>query len=286
MRKSQSSLTATGITFARAVESEKPATERICYDPYARQMISPWFYHVLRFFIVIGYAERRGPGVMGYLAARDRYIDDALQDFLERGLQQLVILGAGFDSRAYRFEKLRSQVKIFEVDHPATQSTKLSRLQAIFGEVPSWVTFVPVDFNTQSLEGRLLESGYDSGLKTLFIWQGVSMYLTAEAVDATLSFVQRSSAPGSAIIFDYIYQSVLEGQQKHGEVSGMRRYRFMTGEGLTFGIPEGKIGDFLTARGFRQFKDVDAEGLKKAYFTGVNAARRVTPGYGIATAIV
>src|SRR5512139_2654490 len=177
MRKNQTSITAAGIAVMRAVESEKPEDERICHDPYARKFIPAWMYYVLGFFIRSGYAEWRGPGVNGFLAARDRYIDDVLQNSLSEGLQQLVILGAGYDSRSYRFDL--TGVKVFEVDHPATQVDKLAKLQATFGKIPEHVTYVPVDFNTQTLERCLLESGYDPKRKTLFIWQGVSMYLTS-----------------------------------------------------------------------------------------------------------
>jgi methyltransferase (TIGR00027 family) len=286
MRRNQTSLTAAGIATARAIESEKPEGERICYDPYARRFAPGWLYFMTALFVKLGYAERRGPGVMGFLAARDRYIDDILQGFLEDGLQQLVILGAGFDSRAYRFDGLRDRVKVFEVDHPATQANKLARVQAIFGEIQKHVTYVPVDFNTQTLEQRLPESGYDANLKTLFIWQGVTMYLTAEGVDETLRFVVQHSAPGSAIVFDYIYRLVLDGVQKHGEVSNMRRYRFMTGEGLTFGIEEGTVESFLKERGFRQVRDMDANGLRQAYFTGKNTGRKIASGYEIVVAEV
>jgi methyltransferase (TIGR00027 family) len=280
MRKNQSSITAAGIAVMRAIESEKPAGERICYDPYARRFIPAWMYHVFGFFIKVGYAEVRGPGVNGFLAARDRYIDDVLQSFLDNGLEQLVILGAGFDSRPYRFDRLR-HIKTFEVDHPATQADKLARVRSVFGEAPSHVLYIPIDFDTQTLAERLLESGYDPTLKTLFVWQGVTMYLTQEAVDATLAFVVNHSAPGSAIVFDYIYQAVLDGAQKHGEVSGMRRYRFMTGEGLTFGIAEGASEALLKERGFHHVKDVSVADLKAAYFTGKNASRKVVGGYGI-----
>ena len=280
MRKNQSSLTAAGIAVARAVESDKPADERICYDPYARQFIPAWMYHILGFFIKTGYTEWRGPGVNGFLVVRDRYIDDVLQDFLAEGLQQLVILGAGYDSRAYRFDL--AGVKTFEVDHPATQAGKLAKVRAVFKKVPEHVVYVSVDFNTQTLADRLLESGYGPGLKTLFIWQGVTMYLTPEAVDTTLAFVAQRSGPGSAIVFDYVYQAVLAGAQQHSEISGMRRYRFMTGEGLTFGIPEGTVETFLRARGFQPVQDVSVEALKAAYFTGKNAGRNIAGGYGIA----
>jgi methyltransferase (TIGR00027 family) len=280
VRKNRSSLTATGIAIARAVESEKPANERICYDPYARQFVSTWLYRLLGFSIKAGYAELRGPGVNGFLLTRERYIDDVLRNFLDQGGQQLVILGAGYDSRLYRFD-IPARVKSFEVDHPLTQTDKLEKLQRIFGRIPEQVTYVPVDFNTQSLPERLLSSGYDPSRISLFIWQGVTMYLTPEGVDTTLAFVAKNAAPGSAIVFDYVYQSVLEGIQKQNEISNMRRYRFMTGEGLTFGIPEGTVGSFLRERGFRQVKDVSMHELKAAYFTGNNASRKVVGGYGI-----
>jgi methyltransferase (TIGR00027 family) len=286
MRRNQSSLTAAGIAVARAIESGKPAGERVCFDPYARQFAPGWLYSITALFVKIGYAERRGPGVVGFIVARDRYIDDVLQDFLKNGLQQLVILGAGLDSRAYRFDGLKDRVKVFEVDHPATQADKLARVQAIFGMIPAHVSYVPVDFNTQTLEQRLPESGYDPNLKTLFIWQGVTMYLTADAVDETLRFVVQHLAPGSAIVFDYIYRLVLDGVQKHGEVSNMRRYRFMTGEGLTFGIDEGMVESFLKERGFRQVRDMDGNSLRQAYFTGKNAGRKIASGYGIVVAEV
>ncbi|TLN18864.1 SAM-dependent methyltransferase [bacterium] len=281
MRKEQSSITAVGIAVARAVESARPAGERICYDPYARQFVPAWMYHLMGFFIRSGYAELRGPGVSGFLMARERYIDDVLQRSIDAGLQQLVILGAGFDARAYRFD-LVGRVKTFEVDHPATQADKLVKLRRIFGAVPAHVTYVAVDFNSQTLGERLLACGYDPGLTSLFIWQGVTMYLTAAAVDATLDFVVKHSAPGSAIVFDYLYQDALDGVRRQNEIGNMRRYRFMTGEGLTFAIPAGTVEAFLLARGFRQASDAGATQLKAAYFSGSNARRKVVAGYGIA----
>jgi methyltransferase (TIGR00027 family) len=286
VRRDQSSLTAAGIAIARGVESEKPEEERICYDPYARRFVPGWMYLTVAFFIKSGYAEWRGPGVVGFIVARDRYIDDVLHDFLNKGVQQLVILGAGYDSRAYRFNKLKDQIKVFEVDHPASQTDKKAKVKAVFGTIPEHVIYVPVDFNTQTLEGCLPESGYDPDLKTLFIWQGVTMYLTAEAVDNTLKFVLQHSAPGSAIVFDYVYRQVLDGVQKHSEITNMRRYRFMTGEGLTFGINEGAVEAFLKKRGFSQVRDIDSIGLKQAYFTGNNARRKIASGYGIVVALV
>jgi methyltransferase (TIGR00027 family) len=283
MRKNQSSLTAAGIAIARAVESARPADERICYDPYARLFVPAWMYHLLGFFIKSGYAELRGPGVTGFLMARERYIDDLLQKCLDEGLEQLVILGAGYDSRPYRFD-LPGRVKVFEIDHPVTQADKLAKVRKIFGRIPEHVRYVSVDFNTQTLSDCLLASGYDPGLISLFIWQGVTMYLTPAGIDSTLEFIVKNAAAGSVVVFDYVYQAVLDGIQKQSEISNMRRYHFMTGEGLTFGIPEATVREFFGRRGFQQIKDVNMDELKAMYFTGKNAIRKVVGGYGIASA--
>jgi methyltransferase (TIGR00027 family) len=280
MRKNQSSLTAAGIAIARAVESEKPVDERICNDPYARQFVPAWMLRLMGFFIKSGYAELRGPGVNGFLMARERYIDEVLKQFLGEGLQQLVILGAGYDSRGYRFD-LAGRVKVFEVDHPVTQAEKVTRVRRIFDKLPEHITYVPVDFNTQTLSECLVSSGYDPHQLSLFIWQGVTMYLTLSGVDATLDFIVKNSTQGSAVVFDYLYQAVLESIQKQNEIRNMRRYRFLTGEELTFGIPQGRVDAFLQARGFRQVKDVTTEELKTANFTGKNANRKMVSGYGI-----
>ena len=285
MRKNQTSMTAIGIAIVRGIESEKPEDRRICYDPYARQFVSPFLYKFVRFFDRIGYSEIKGPGVMGFLTVRERHIDEYLKTCLGDGLEQLVILGAGLDARAYRFDELKNGVRIFEVDHPASQATKLEKLKQVFGSQPAHVTYVGIDFNIQRLDERLFESGYDEHLKTLFIWQGVTQYLTPEAVDSTLAFIAGHSGSGSAVIFDYMYPTLLDGTVKRGEVSNMRGKRWVSGEMMTFGIPEGKITEFLEQRGFTQIQDADAKYLHDTYFTGEKANRTVAYGYAIASAV-
>ncbi|HSB66775.1 MAG TPA: SAM-dependent methyltransferase [Anaerolineales bacterium] len=281
MKEKQSSITAAGIAVARAVESEKAEGLRICYDPYAAKFLNPWFYRFMRFFINTGYAEWTGSGVLGFLVARCRYMDDLLQASLDDGLKQLVILGAGYDSRAYRFGELRRGVKVFEVDHPATQQLKMKKVKEVCGELPGFVSYVGVDFNRQTLEERLPASGYDEHQKTLFIWEGVVMYLSPEAVDGTLSFISHHSGGESQVVFDYIYSALLDGSVRHGEVSRMRRVRRFSGEGLTFSLSEGKAQGFLEERGFTDVTDVGSAELHKRYFVGVNARRKVAWGYGI-----
>ena len=175
---------------------------------------------------------------------------------------------------------------MFEVDHPATQAAKLKKLDAIFGARPAHVTYVPIDFNQETLAERLLESGYDERRETLFIWQGVTQYLTPAAVDDTLAFVAGHSGPGSSIIFDYMDTTLLGGVPRHGEINNMRRYRRLSGEGLVFGIPIDAIQTFLEARGFTQVTNADHVALEQAYYSGGSRPRKVADGYAIASAVV
>lgn len=284
MKTNRTSFTALGIALLRALESARPADERVCYDPFARRFIPLWMWVMGRFFDGIGYSERRGPGVVGFLAARERAIDEALLAGLGPDVRQVVLLGAGYDARAYRLDALRS-VTVFEVDQPSTQAEKVRKLKAILPQgLPGNVRFVPLDFNRQSLEQGMYAAGYDPAARNLFVWQGVIYYLASEAVDATLAFIAGQSAPGSRLIFDYAEQEYLSGS--HGEVRNTNRYGRITGEKLVFGIPAGGLEAFLMQRGFRLLADYGARELHELYFTGKRAKRSLSPGYSVAVAEV
>src|SRR5262249_6887035 len=120
---------------------------------------------------------------------------------------------------------------------------------------------------------------------TLFIWQGVTMYLTAEGIDSTLAFIVNHSGPGSAVIFDYLYNEALQDTSRRA-IRMMRRSAQASGEGFLFGIDEGQIEPFLTRRGFRDVHNADAADLKRLYFTGPNARRAPMTGVAIASARV
>jgi methyltransferase (TIGR00027 family) len=285
MKREQPSLTALGNAAFRALESEKKQNEKICDDPYARKFVPTLLYYIAKFTLVTGYAEWRSPGVMGLLVTRSRYMDDYLSERIRDGIKQLVILGAGYDSRAYRFEQLRDRVRVFEVDSYATQDIKKAKLVKIFGELPNHVTFVPVDFTRETLEKRLAESSYDEGAKTLFIMEGVAMYLNPEAMDNIMSFVNGYSGSGSSILFDYFYKSVIDGDEELPLATATRaiiRFR----EKFQFGIERGQIEGYLTARGFQHIHEVNGEELERMYCIGGNRGRRVVSGLSIVSADV
>jgi methyltransferase (TIGR00027 family) len=278
MRKNQSSLTAEGIAYIRARESVKPAGERLFYDPFARHFVAGF----TRFFadLFFEYGRRRSPGVPLFLLARTRYLDDALCAAVEQGASQVVILGAGFDARAYRFPAVAEKARVFEVDHPATQAVKLRRLAQVFERLPGHVTFVPIDFNQQNLD-ELFKHAYLPDQKTFFLWEGVTYYLDPAAVDATLSFIRANSGSGSQVIFDYIDLAALHAHNIY-EVGRMKRYRGLTGEGFEFGLERSQVEEFLTSRGFTDIHSAGGPDFSRLYFHG----ETVSPIYSIVSAVV
>jgi methyltransferase (TIGR00027 family) len=135
------------------------------------------------------------------MALRTTAIDTAVRDAIARGAKQLVILGAGYDGRAWRMKELAG-VKVFEVDHPATQGAKKARVPELPPAIGD-VTFVPMDFEKSSLGAALTRAGQDPALPTCWIWEGVVMYLTRDAMRATLKSIAERSAPGSTLIVNY-----------------------------------------------------------------------------------
>lgn len=284
MNKKQSSATAEGIALVRAIEAERPESERICYDPIARSLVNGISFTLSKLVIDSGIYARISRGAMEYITVREGYIDDFLQASLDEGLNQVVILGAGFDTRAYRAAGIE-KTRVFEIDHPATQAVKLKRIRKVIHPLPNNVTFIPIDFNTQTLGERLRAGGYCERNKTLFIWQGVTMYLTPEGVDHTLAFIANHSGPGSTVIFDYFYNETLHNSDRN-EMKHTDRILQATGERLRFGIDQDQTEPFLAQCGFCDIHNVTSEDLKQLYFTGPNAGRKILPGCAIVSARV
>ena len=143
-----------------------------------------------------GSTIRRWPGARPSGVARTQWIDDVLSESLRKGIEQLVILGAGYDSRPYRMAGLDS-ARVFEVDHPATSASKQKRLAGI---VSSNVTYVRLDFDKDDLGAALANAGFNLDRQTFLLWEGVTNYLTEDAVDMTLRYIS-GAKPGSLLLF-------------------------------------------------------------------------------------
>lgn len=290
MKAKKPSKTAETNAFARALESRRPKNIRICYDPLAKYFLGARFRFIFNHRLLLRalwrMSNRLRPGLGAYVIARSRYMDDYLQTCINNGLEQLVILGAGYDSRAYRFDELKKGIKVFEVDHPSTQKVKMEKLKEIFGNLPDHVNFISIHFNREKLSEKLFKNGYDKKGKTLFIWEGVTYYITAEGVDETLKFVANNSGKGSSIIFDYLPPSVVDKSSKRDGSKAVRRLAKRSGEDLCFGLEKETIKSFLAERGFWHAENVNSTSFKGAYFKEIDRDRKMSNHFGVVHATV
>ncbi len=282
---------AEGIAMQRFAESSKEEDERICYDPYAIHFIRPEIIefgkkHPEEAKELIENTERLFPGLSSSIMARVRYFDDFVKKSIKDGLEQLVILGAGYDTRAFRIEELKENVNIFEMDHPNTQGFKIEKIKEIFGSTPGNVVYVPVDFEKEKIGEKLIENGFIGSKKTLFILEGLVMYIPPESVAEIFLFINKNSAKGSRVIFDYYPQSVVDGTSKLEIGQNIRNHLVKIGEPLQFGIKEQEMENFLKEFGFSSIENVTSEDYKKAYFQGKNEKRDVCELLYFAHAVV
>jgi methyltransferase (TIGR00027 family) len=200
-----------------------------------------------------------------FVAARSRYAEDELAAAVRNGVSQYVVLGAGLDTFAYRNPYPRGVLRIFEVDHPATQNWKKARLEEACISLPPDLTFAPVDFEAQTLGEALRDAGYDPGECTFFSWLGVTEYLTSDSVMATFRFV--ASAPaGSEVVFDYMIAPSLLTPPQRARFEALAQRVASVGEPWhSFFDPQGLERD-LRAMGFVDVEDSGPEKINERYF--------------------
>lgn len=282
MKPTQASWTSVYTTAKRAIESEKPADRRICYDPLARRFIGPALYSIFKIYFAFQY--RQTPAAQKYILYRSRFFDDYLGKCLSSGINQMVILGAGLDSRAYRGELQKRGVKTFEVDHPATQAHKIQLVRKTFGGIPAHVVYIPMDFMKDTLD-TLPVNGYNPSLKTLFLCEGVTYYLNAESVETILIWIGSHAAKNSSVLLDYKTTSPTTRIQPHRKRISALIAEF-AGEKRSYGLEKNQMEDLLKQSGFSQIEDVDGEQLAHLYQTNPDRGRQLSRKYAIVSAVV
>ena len=210
-------------------------------------------------------AKRKVPGTYEYVIARTKFFDEVFKQALTENIPQIVFLGAGYDTRPYRFKDCIRQTEIFELDVPTTQQIKKQFLKKSNIPIPDKLHFVSINFNKENLNQVLTEAGFKRDKKTLFIWEGVTEYLTPEAVDTTLEFIRQNS--GNTVAFNYIYKSVVDGTCDYYGAKEIVEAASESDEPYQFGIEEGKLEQFLRDRGFEAVAHYTAEELEKKYLT-------------------
>jgi methyltransferase (TIGR00027 family) len=206
MRKNRASSTAKLVALWRALAHDGHTFVPNFSDAQAAPLLTGAFrlsYELARKQLARMPADKRTQVIERFepVIVRVATIDAELLDAIQNGIRQVVILGAGFDTRAHRFSEL-SGIKVYEVDHPATQAEKRARMASL-PEPKAQVIYTAVDFERDSLSERLAVSGHDGSAPTVWIWEGVVMYLADPAVNATLSAVRALSRPNSRLILQY-----------------------------------------------------------------------------------
>jgi methyltransferase (TIGR00027 family) len=212
-------------------------------------------------------------------------IDDIVE-MVAPTVDQVVILGAGYDTRPYRLECLCRNT-VFEVDHPDTQAAKVAAIPRTRDERSGRVSFVPVDFERDDLADSLCTAGFSTARASLFLWEGVTQYLSEQAVDATLATVACLGHSGSVLVFTYVDKAVIDGDiRRFPEAEKWLRGVQKRGEPWKFGISPASLSLFLNARGFELVEDVSTAEAGERYFGALGRHDRGSALYRIVTASV
>jgi len=211
--------------------------------------------------------ERIKPGGYCFFLARTRFFDEQLQAALARGVKQVVILGAGYDSRAIRFADRLTQSEVFEVDLPSTQTAKCRRLREAGIIAPANVHFISHDFHDHALLEELRVAGFVPERPTFFIWEGVTYYLLESAVRDVFESIICRCALGSSVVFDYSLRSFIEGDESTYGSRSMHRWLARHNEHFRFGLNAGHLGPYLKPFGLKVTEDIGADDIRSRYLT-------------------
>jgi methyltransferase (TIGR00027 family) len=207
------------------------------------------------------------PGAYEFMIARTAFFDHIVRDALVRDIPQVVLLGAGYDSRPYRFKELVKETTIFELDARPTQLRKKDVLERAGIPMPDHLVFVSIEFNREELEQVLPTAGFSKDHRALFVWEGVTYYLPARVVDHTLAGIRATSCAGSSICFDYASLSAEALNEEGAKKLRQLMKSDHPAEPATFGIPRGKLEAFLAERGYIVVEHLRASEMETRYLT-------------------
>lgn len=253
----------------RAAESYYPEGERLFYDGVAFYLMPPlWklFLKLMKFSpireMIYSKRDKEMPGVIGNLLYRTIYIDDILKENIN-GIEQLLILGSGFDTRAYRIEGIED-LEVFEVDHPQTISKKEKGVKKLYENIPEHVKLIEIDFEKRNLEEVLKENNFDKTKKTFVIWEGVTQYLEKAAIDKVFDYLA-DLKNGTKLVFTYIKKEVIDSSSRSEADQKIISFAEDMGSAWKTGFESSEIEKLLKVRGFKLIENLGREVYKKRY---------------------
>ena len=270
--------TAQGVAKQRLIETIAGPDKRVINDPYADSfVIGSGFIKLMGHKLNAWLSEKLAPGFHEHLIARTKFIDELIEKSAINGIEQYVILGAGYDSRAHRLE-LPSSLKIFEVDQPEVSDNKLAKLPK---ELPNSenVTYVNIDFSYQSLTDQLIGAGFDQEKSTIFTLEGVSQYITKEAVSSSIKELASLTRDTNSIFFMSYVDELLDKNPEacfgEGYPNPAKKASLIKGLSAKVGEPWisfyscAEIEDLLSQNGYSIQENVTLEDLNSLYFSPV-----------------
>jgi methyltransferase (TIGR00027 family) len=269
--------TGMGVSFMKAVGMLYPKEKRLFEDPYSEKFLTPgykFFLFLMRspriFNALMKLREKATPGLVGWMFCRFRYIDDVLKDSISKQkIETVVNLGVGMDCRAYYIPNIEG-IQYFEVDHPSVIESKRIRLQNILGKLPDHVVYVPIDFETQTLGTELKRAEYNLNAKTLFIWEGVTQYISEEANGGILQYVAQA-APGSRIVFTYVLRSFIDGRDiPEGLQLMYKQMRKEKNPLWIFGFDPADMPTYLSKYSLSLIEDIGSVEVEERYMKSAN----------------
>ena len=257
------SQTAIATASLRALACYEPEQKLRCNDDYAKLFLPKDQQDALKSPELRDKIKKQIPkGMFEYVIVRTKYFDNVFNNALKIGTKQIVFLGAGFDSRAYQFNRMLSDTKIFELDAKATQEYKMACLQKNDVDVPQQVSFIPTNFEKDDSISILSKYGYDKTEQTLFLWEGVTFYLFPYTVKRMLRILRMNSGKGSRICFDF--QAI---QKDDGLIdTGLKN------EVIKFGIEIDKIDDFVQSHKYSVIEHITSEKMEQHFLTSQNGS--------------
>ena len=272
MKKNTPSRTAQYMALFRAIESAGSKKHRLFHDPFASIFLDSGLKIVVKIsskpligVLTSKIIEKQAPGAFSSGVARTIYIDDLLKKTINSGIKQVIILGAGFDTRSLRLEFLKN-ISVIEIDHPDTSQFKIQKIKDSIGELPQNVKYYQIDFNQESLIDMATRNNINLNIPTTFIWEGVTNYLEQEAIDTTFEFMIQFPN-NSYIIFTYINKNVLDSP---GSFQNTEKYHSIlekNEETWTFGFDPDKLPDYLNKYDLTLLEDVGAVEYRKQYMS-------------------
>jgi methyltransferase (TIGR00027 family) len=260
--------TALGPMVLAAVEQHEPPGQRLVDDDLAAAFLpapARWLTKATRSAVLrklfIKAMDRSGPGLWANLTCRKQFVADKLDGALD-DIDAVVILGAGLDTRAYRLAR-RTHIPVFEVDLPVNIARKSATVRRVLGESPRSVRLVALDFERDDVLTALAEYGYLTDYRVFFIWEGVTQYLTDDAVRATLDGL-RAVAPGSRLVFTYVRRDFIDGTNLYGTPTLYRRTR-QRRQLWHFGLQPEQVAEFLAGYSWRLVEQLGPEQIVQRY---------------------